>query len=94
MSFSDKYPKPSPVISEESSILIWALICFVFGMVVGISVSGPSDWEANHIHQVRMAVAQCEAELPRHLECDVVINARVKPSPTKDDNELMERGGS
>ena len=60
------------------------MIDFALGAVFGfalcffllcLAIATDNSWP---LHQARQAVEQCEAELPRHLNCEAVITARVK----------------
>lgn len=59
---------------------LWMAACFGFlaGAVFGIFLLRLSIYFIPH-NQAAIAIKECEAQLSRHLECEAVITARVKP---------------
>ena len=54
------------------AVLIWffILVAYIVGLVVG--------YNGSHEQEINEAIAQCESELPRNKQCEVVITARVE----------------
>ena len=61
--------------SEELKGLVWSLIVFATGILIGSFMAGVGKDEQQLIDRTNEAISECQWEIPRSQNCRVVISA-------------------